>query len=240
MVIKNEGVHKNRLKTGKHMLLPLITMVIMLAIASIVTIAKGSVNSIKDSSIPVMTSSTLQFDEKGLNTSECNILRMLYQVMELSDNQLEQNENNGAIYFNNLKMHLNSPEVNIASEEENKVIDLIKDMNEVMLLEKIRDLKKMSIDGRKVVIYISKQIYERCGLNLVCSMEGDIIHIADHTGNNIYVQSNIVVTEITFYALAITLISMTILLCICIIIARKNKLFIKEVKYIGFDEKEFA
>jgi hypothetical protein len=158
----------------------------------------------------------------------------------LSDRQLTEGNSSGVIYFNYLKSQLGNNQIDIEKPAADKIIVLIGEMNGIMNLEKNRETDEMSIDGRKVVTYIEKKIYKLCGLNLTSNLKGDIVGITDQAGNDLYIRSQTEPGKFNIYALIITLLTITALMSICVIIARKNQLFSKDVEYNGFKEKGFA
>ncbi len=243
MVIENYLSIRKKQKQAhfkKQMLLPMITMIVVLTITFFVSIAKGCVKEVYASGLPEVRGKLIRLNEKGLNLSEISILRTLYRVLDISDLSLEEDSSTGAIYFIQLKKQLCREGIDIEKPVASKIIGLIEDINRIMIMEKIREPEKMSIDGREVATYIAKQIYKLCGLNLTYNMEGEIIGITDLSGEEFYSRNQTIPDKINLYALAITLSSITVLMIICVIISKKNQLFIKDVKYDGFKEKRFA
>ena len=229
-------------KNQNKLTMPLIiTISILIAIVSIVIIARGSLKTNEWKSIPTISSNIVLVEDNGLNESEKRVLTILSDWIELPNNPLDKDNDTYTIYLNYLKEYLSSSEVELSTYKALEMEDLIKSRNEIMYLEKESDINKMSFDGREVTIYIFEQIYELCGLKLVFGTERDIEQIADLSGNVIYLKANpLQQTGFQVDALVITLTSILTLFGICIIIAKKNQLFVKGVRYDGFDEKEFA
>lgn len=241
-VTNHLSIHKrqNHFRVQKQMILPLITLVIILTITFFVSIAKGSVNEVYGSGVQEVGNNAVTINEMGLNQSESRILRTIYQVLGLSEKQLEEGKSSGAIYFQYLKKQLNSNLINIEAAAGEKIFHLINELNGIIQLEKTKDPEQMSIDGKEFATYIENQIYRLCGLSLISSMEGEIVSIADENGKILYTMDRAPLGYFNLYALFITLIIITALMSFCVIIARKNQLYIKDVKYDGFKEKGFA
>lgn len=241
-VTNHLAVHRRQshVRLQRQMILPLITLVIILTITFFVSIAKGSVNEVYGSGLPEVGSNAVKINDTGLNQSESRILLTIYQVFGLSEKKLEEGKSAGAIYFQYLKNQLNSSQINIDAEAGDKIFNLISELNGIMRLEKTKDPEQMSIDGKEFATYIENQIYRLCGLSLISSMEGEIVSIADKNGKIIYSMDRTPQGYFNLYALLITLFILTALMSFCVIIARKNQLYIKDVKYDGFKEKGFA
>jgi len=221
---------------------PILTISILIVIVSFVMIARGFVHTnYEKASVPTLSSDTLINNDTELNTSEREILTMLSSVIKLPY-QVNQGNMINSIYNTTLLEHLRSSDVYLTSTQAQHVKDKITDLQGIISFEENSDFSKMSLDGRKVIIYISEQIYELCGLKLVLNMEGVIEQISDLSGNIIYTNVAASAGQESFQvnALVITLLFISTLFGISIIIAKKNQLFIKEVACDEFDEERFA
>lgn len=226
---------------NKQAILTIMTTCVMLAIISIVTIARGSMKTKEPESVPSMSSYIELPQDYGLNISERRVLMMLSDWKELHNETVDLENNTNVVYFNYLKEYLRRSEVVLSTDKAREIEDLIRGRNTIMHREKESDVKKMSIDGRKVTIYIFKQIYKLCGLKLAFSSDKDIEQIVDMSGNVIYLKTApLLQSKIQYNVLAITLTLILTLFGTCIIIARKNQLFIRGGRYYGFNEKEFT
>jgi len=191
-------------------------------------------------SIPAFSNNIVISDEKELNTPEQEILSMLSSSNMLPNYNNQENTTN-SIFYKTLQEYLSSSEVYLTSNKAHQIEDKIIDLQEIMSSEGETDFAIMSLEGKKVAIYISEQIYELCDLKLVLDMEGNIEEISESSGDIIYTKYTPVSQDgFQIKVLIIILASMTTLLSICIIIAKKNQLFMKEVVYDGFDEERFA
>jgi len=232
---------KENINYKNNTMLPILTIGILIIIISFVVIARGLFNTrYEGGSIPAQSSNSIISDETNLNASEREVLTMISSVIKLPD-QIDQGNNIYYIYYPTLLKYLSNSEVYLTSNQAQQVRDKIISMHEIMSYEGETDFAKMSLDGRKVFIYLSEQIYELCGLKTVSTMEGDIEKISDVSGNIVYAKKTPVSqVGLQVNALIIIVATMVTLLIICIIIAKKNQLFIKEVIYDGFDKERFA
>jgi hypothetical protein len=146
-----------------------------------------------------------------------------------------------SIFYTTLQEYLSSSEVFLTSNQAIQIENNLIDLQEIMNSEGETEFTKMSLEGKKVAIFLAEQIYELCNLKLELNMEGNIEKISDNSGNIIY-ENGAPISQlgIQINLLIITLTSMATLISICIIIAKKNQLFMKEVGYDGFDEERFA
>ncbi|MDF2486933.1 MAG: hypothetical protein K0R46_3101 [Herbinix sp.] len=228
-----------RFKTGS--MPPILTLSIVTFIVSFILIARWLFNTYQEEvSIPVFSNHIVIMDEKELNVSELEVLSLLSSCSILPDYN-SQVSSIDSIFYKTLHEYLSSSEVCLTSKQASQIVSNIIDLQEIMNYEGEAEFSKMSLEGKKVAIYLTEQIYELCNLKLQLNMEGNIEKISDRSDNIIY--SNRAPTSqhgIQVNILIITLTSMAILLSICIAIAKKNQLFMKEVGYDGFDEERFA
>jgi hypothetical protein len=225
----------------KHLMPPVLTYCILIFLVSFVVIARGAfATNSEENSIPTLSNTIIVSGETELNTSEREVLSLLSSVVKLP-NQKEQGKTTNYIYYNTLQEYLGSSEVYLNTHQAELIKDEIATMHAIMSSEEVTDFTKLSLDGKKVFIYISEQIYELCGLKLVSNMDGDIEKISDSSGNVIYAKK-VSASQVGFQVnvLIVTVTVMVTLLSICFTIAKKNQLFIKEVIYDGFDEERFA
>jgi hypothetical protein len=224
----------------KHSMPSVLTIIIMFLIAGIIIIARGRLITDAKESLPVISTNQIVLDETIFNETETDILVQLYNVMELTSDQLELADNQCAIYFNALKDYSSSADLSFNEKEVLEVNELLDDLKDVLQLEQKRDFDKMSLDGRKIAGFISKEIYEICDLKLAFNMQGQIEKIEDQNGYEWYSLQTTSVQEVQIDIFVITVLIILLLLCLCIIIAKKNQLFIKDVIYDGISEKGFA
>ena len=102
-----------------------------------------------------------------------------------------------------------------------------------MLLENGRGIDEMSFDGREVAIHILQKIYGLSGLRLGISPDGTIEQIISSTGK-IYYENNIGgLEEFRIDSLIVILMVLIMLLSVCIIITKRNQLFVKGGEYLN-------
>jgi hypothetical protein len=166
---------------------------------------------------------------------------MLYDWIQVPDQSKDNKNDIDTLYFKYLKEYLSSSGIDLDNGKADEIEDLIISRNKIMDLENADNLQEMSYDGSKITIYIYQQIYKLCGLELTFDTKTDIAQIVNPSGGVIY-QKNNPVKQSGFHvdALVITLSSLILLFGICMVITRKNKLFIKGGRYDGFDEKKYA
>lgn len=227
---------------NKYSILPVITISFLIAIFAIVIIAKGSLKTYDEISIPVLSSNQEQLlDNEELNTSERSILSKLMSGIEWFDDQQVLDSSINSTYIKYLKEYLSKPGIDLDIMIASEVEDQIKSLYSIMYMEKQSNFKHMSVDGRGVAIYLSKQIYELCGLNISFGMEGDIVQISEGTGNVMYnKEKSKNQVDFQLNTLLITFGCVIMLLSICIIISKKNHLFLKEDYYEEYEEKKYA
>jgi hypothetical protein len=170
-----------------------------------------------------------------LNDAENAILNMLLSVVNDSSNQLET-----STYEAYLVNYLSGKEIEFSMATAEKVAFRLNDITALKNLENENDIRKMSLDGRGVAIHISKQIYKLCGLKLMYNIRGDIQQLKDSRGNYLFKENTLVQKEVFDINSAVIILAVWMsLLNLCIFIAKKNQLYIKDGEY-EFDKKGFA
>jgi hypothetical protein len=222
--------------------MPLImTITVMITIVSIVGIAKESVRFHEFNNNQKIPANVETLTDKQFNQSELSVLLLLSKWIIDPEYPVDMENNTYIIYFNNLKKYFSRSDVNLSSQKALEIKDLVNERNKIVCLEDENNITHMSFDGQRVAIYILKRIYDLSGLKLLISEEGDISQITDIAGNNIYQKKAQIGQEgYQLDTLFITLSVLFVLLIICIVITRKNQLFVKGGRYNGYDKKEFA
>jgi hypothetical protein len=187
-----------------------------------------------------MLSNEFETGNTELSTSERKILSMLHDINPMVP-PVDQNETIYSIYYTTLRDYLSSTEVDINDSLAIQVENKIRDLQQLMDIENASDIMKMSLDGRNIAITITEQIYKLCGLKLEFSLEGHIATISNTLGSRIYTYTSPSNQEyLHIEAFIITISVIVTLLCLCLLFAKKNQVFIKDVIYDGFDEERFA
>lgn len=221
----------------------IITTGILISIFVFIIAARIAMDSDEDQTESIMgISNTSKIpDGKGLNESEQLILALLTRSNGGLEPAFGEEEHTEYDYYNYLKDYFTYSECMLSASELRQLEELIQERDEIFRLEQEKVVSKMSLDARELIIYIEERIYELCGLTITFTVDSQIERIEEHTGNIIY-QLSVSPQQSTFHMdiFIIVLLSILVLLGICVAVARKNQLFIKEVKYGGFDEKEYA
>jgi hypothetical protein len=200
----------------------------------------GSANTKDEISIPTIASDSQILEDNSLNQSEKVIVSLLSSRIAASGNQLrETSEYN--LYVEHLRKYLSSAGVTISDDSGKKAASKILEMSAIMDLEQENNIEKMTLDGRELAINLSQEIYKACGLTLNYNLKGQITRISDKTGKFIYLnESQLKQTGFQFDLFLITFGIIAFLLFICIIIAKKHQLYVKDVAYDGFNEERYA
>ena len=178
---------------------------------------------------------------EGLNPSEKLILEMLvrqYDGVEPSNAAIGQTE---YLYYDSLKDYFGNQDYKPGKMDMMELENLIQAKEDIFRLEHEASLDKMSLDARDLMLYIDQKIYEICGLSITFTTDSQIEQIRETSGRILY-QLAEQTQQSSFHmgALLTVMITILLLLGICIAVSRKNRLFIKEVVFDGFDEKEYA
>lgn len=218
-----------------------LTIIIMVAITSIITISRRSIEAKEAMSIQLVNESQIINSSSELNEAESKVLALLAQTPKITNSSSKDYRNLSVIYYENLRKYLSSRGVNLEFVRVKEVEDFIQGNNELLLLETESDINKMSYEGRKLVIYIYQEIYQCCGLDITFNADNEITTITSLSGQLIYQDKSMQLqAQLNENALVITLSIILSMTALCALIAKKNQLFIKGGKYNGFDEKEFA
>jgi hypothetical protein len=221
---------------------PAITVGLLILLISFVIITRGVIyNNNEKNSVPVLSGRHVIAADSKLNNSEHTVLAMLYSTLNLSDQLWRENNTSVTLYYKTLLHYFCESGVNLSSEKVDSIGENITSLQKVINEEKKTDFMQMSLDARKVVIYILQQIYEVCGLTMESNLEGNTQKIYDESGTVLYNDSSMEsIPKFQGYAMCITMLSLFALFGILMIISKKNQLFGKEDVYNGFDEERFA
>ncbi len=220
---------------------------ILLGICMIVIIARFIVNSQENresfpqGDIPVMSKEVFFPGGDSLNSSEQLILEMLIGRYGGEEPTNTETGNVEYLFYHCLKNYFIRDDYKPDKVALMKLENLIQARDDIFMLEQAVELSKMSLDARDLMIYIDKQIYELCGLSVTFTADNQIEQIRDTSGSILYqVDEQSLQSTFQLKALLVVMLVNSVLMAICIAISRKNKLFIKDVDFGGFDEKEYA
>jgi hypothetical protein len=205
-----------------------ITIGILLIIVCIGIIAKISSLNKADKIIEAYMNE-IHIEDENLNETENAILNILINTAFTSNFQSNILKEK---YYEYLKRYLNSGEVELGLETLSQLEDKAKDITAIMNLEKESNIKNMSLDSREIVLNITEQIYKICGLKLVHNLQGGIQKVSDMNGNYFYLGESLFKQEFFDFTIYLSVLAvMFFLFHICLCIAKKNQLFIKEEIY---------
>lgn len=210
---------------SKEKIPPLMTICIILIVVCITVITRGSLNSNDEKSIPAI----------AVNTET------LAGDMQFNQGLVQQNMPIALMEFQYLKNYLHSNQVSLTKDQLNEFTVKITCINAIMDREKASDISQLSLDARELIVLITEQTYDLFGLKLSHNIHGDILRISDKNGLTIFV-NHILANQVSFQLkiLIIAVVALLILLFICLVIAKKNQLFMKDGVYSGLHEKKFA
>lgn len=224
----------------KHNVPPLISLCILLFTVCIALLA-GSMDTKEDMNISAIADNKDQATDKKLNESEVLILKVLdfagADVKLKSPGDTEEYNT----YKSQLKSYLESAGVNLSDSTAKDTIGKIIQLNAIMDMENEFNINKMSIDGREMAICLTQEIYGLCGLKLSYNIQGDMVKITDKAGEKTFFK-NSYSEQAGFQTnvFAGTVVIILFLILLVFNIAKKNQLFVKDVKYDGFNEKGYA
>lgn len=224
----------------KHYAPPLISLCILIFTVCIALLA-GSINTKEEMAIPAIADNFELTEDEKLNEAEILILNVLDSAgAEVKIKRTAGTEEYNT-YKNQLKSYFERDNVNVKDSITQDIVNKIIQLNAIMDMENEFDINKMSLDGRELAIRLSQEIYDMCGLKLSYNMQGEIIRITDKTGKDTFFKNSAYgKAEFQGEVLAVTVAAILFLILLCISIAKKNQLFVKDVKYDGFNEKGYA
>ncbi len=242
MILIENSLHiKKRIFNRKCMMPPIFSMGIMLLLICFTVTARGVIHTnYEQTNITAATEDNPALAAKGLNQAEVKILDTLWRTAGMNA-QTGHDRTFFGSYYSILKNYLSNETVNIKEDSTGNILKQLADLQDIINYEGKTDMKDMSLDSKKMAFYITEQVYKACGLTLEINQEDNIGKVSDAYGKVLY-KYDLVAQKPVFQvnALVITLTAAAALLGICIMIAKKNQLFGKEVVYDGFDEKGFA
>lgn len=205
-----------------------ITIGVLLVIVCIVITAKISLLESTDKRIEAYTNK-VNIKDDNLNETDNVILNILIDTAFTSNFQSTALREK---YYEYLKGYLGSAKMHIGTETLYQLEDKMKDIDAIMNLEKESDIKKMSLDSREIVLNMTEQIYKDCGLKLVHNLYGGIQKVSDIKGNYFYFGESLFEQENFDFTIFLFVLDIFLFLFnICLYIAIKNQLFIKEEIY---------
>lgn len=224
--------------TSKKLMPPLLVVFLFVFIICYVFLARAlAIPMRKENSITVLSTGIITIDEveKVTENESVTQLSAVFKVIGSQDDDTYHES-----IYNILSEELNNHIKDLSDDETRLVHSKIIDLQEIIRQEKSNKFRNMSLEGRKLIIHIAKEIFELYGFHLTVNLDGDIEKILDSSGSLIYSKSHLNKSEIQFKGLALILLLVLLALLICILFAKKNHLFKKDVRYDGLDKKRYA
>jgi hypothetical protein len=217
---------------------PFMTVSILVFIICFIFFARGLASlEKKEYSIPTFSTKLITMEESELKT-ERDLEAQLSGVLKVLSLQ-EDNSNHETVY-NLLLEEAHDNSLNFTEDDLSRLHNKMLDLQEVLRLEKVSEFKDMSLEGRKLIIYIVRDILRLYGYHLTVNLDGDIEKISDLSGVLVYSKTQLNFSEIQFKGLVFVLSFVFLALLICILIAKKKQLFEKDVRYDGLNKKRYA
>lgn len=215
-----------------------ITMVIVIFIFCIMGVARWSLTTGMETEVQAAQDMAVLKQDTGLNEAEVKVLYQLSQLIGDLDKEVSEGEITEDIYYDCLRKHFRANGMSLSNAAAEEINKLIRDSRKLLLLEEGRPLCEMSLDGREVAIHLYKKIYQFSELKLDIKPDGSIEQIVSQSGKQYYENNRPAQGELRVEPLIFILMILITLLGICIIITKRNQLFIKSGEYMH--EKRIA
>ncbi|GEM_PF-6711113 len=243
MIVNYGKKIKEKKISQKSTMPPVLSVILVAVLICFIVIAKGLTRGDSaEATVPVLSAGTLSNASEQIEPEQ-DVLTMLREVLHPSERvgQAGRKEKQATIYYEILKNYLSGDGIELTNQQAKMIDDNIVSIHEILTNEEKVDYTQLSYDGKRVVFYLLKQIYDICGLQLTGNMEDNIETITQQSGIILY-NNNLAgdQSNLQIDALIIILLLLVILFIICLLIARKHQLFNKEEKRDGFDEERFA
>lgn len=184
-------------------------------------------------------SEVLTSQYKELNTSEREIISMISSSSIVASEGPQSDRDQKEIYSSVLERQLNKNNINLGIDQVKAVRSLLTQLNDVIDGNEDDLLKKRSMISRGVILSVSEQIYEICGLKLIYDFDGNMRLIQDENGTILYEMAKKVKNKSGWNILLFVILICIILLFINYSISKKQ-LKKKGRMYHGYKEKEYA
>lgn len=210
------------------------TFMIMAFLIIFIVLAKWSITKGMEINTQSDFSQEVFQPRDGLNEAELQVLQGLLTLV--SDGSIDQSSNQiitEQIYFSCLREHYEDIRMNLTSAAADRIDQLIRDGNQLLLLENGKTISEMSLDGREVAIHILKKIYGLSGLWLEIHPDGTIEQITSTEGRIYYEDNAELREEFRIHSLIIILMVLLLLFSLCIILTKRKQLFDKGEEYMN-------
>jgi len=225
-------------KRDNIVLLICMTLLFILAILSLTAFVRLDLKVDAKEAVSVRS---LTIDSAKFNEQELEILCMLEGMPQLVNSSGKKVSRWTMQYIGLLAEYFEKVDIRLDRERLNKLARYIQGSHEILRFELSRDLGKISLDSRNMIMLLSKSIYGLLGLDLSYGIDNNIESIYEENGRLIY-QKAAKEDRLTINreALVITLLLLCGLAGLYIVIVRRRQLNIKDGEYHGYDEKKYA
>lgn len=219
-------------------LLICMTVMFVLAILSLTSFVRQDLKADAKEAVSVRS---LTIDSAKFNEQELEILCMLEGMPQLVNSSGKKTSRWTMQHIRLLAEYFEKEDIRLDKVQLNKLGRYIQGSHEILRFELNRDIGKLSVDSRNMIMLLYKNIYSLLGLDLSYGIDNNIESIYEENGRLVY---QIAAKEdrltINREALVITLILLCGLAGLYIVIVRRSQLNLKDGEYHGYDEKEYA
>jgi len=235
-ILVNHQKKKFCLNNSKKLMI--LTLAMLILILGVVNIRNFEWKNEKTIPVFILKDEVGVPENNALNSNENKILSMI----SANPIKVTGDKNNlQSLYMSTLTQHLAQNNIDLGEEQVNAVSELLLNLNKSMGIKDNKEEEKMSLINRGVVLSVSQQIYEQCGLNLHYNIAGEIKQIREVSGKILYDSSkDKVQSELKWNIFIIILFLCVLLISVSIIVSRHQQLFKKGGYTHGYKEKEFA
>lgn len=225
-------------KESKKVMPSYMMIIILIFIICYIFIARTVENPLhKDNSITV-SSIGMSANEGVEKESQKEMKKQITTVLMMFGMQYGNTEHETG--YNILLNEIKNDVIDLSGESLQRVNNSMIDMQKIIDQEKTNKFINMSLEGRKRIIHIIKEIFKIYGYHIVVNLNGDIENISDYSGVLVYSKSQFGISGTQYKVFVLILLLVFLALIICILIANKNQLFKKDVRYDGINKKRYA
>ncbi len=238
MISKLRGYRKEERLNAKKLMPPLLVKLIIIFTISFIFFAKALANpDHKETSIPVWSMVSGMDQDVRVETEE-NVINQLEVIVPFL--KLQENRRSKEALFDLLLKNLRDQVIGMSDEKLELLYKRVMDIQMIIKQEKSVEIQNMSIEGRRLIFYIINEIFELSGYQITINLDGKIEKISDSSGELVYSYTQSDLSGVQGKGLVIVLSIIFLALLVCILIAKKNQLFRKDVIYDGLNEKQYA
>ena len=222
----------------KKLMPPLLMRLIIVFIICFIVFARALANpDHKETSIPVWSTVSGINQEVRAETEE-DVVNYLSKFLRLLE--LQENGKRKEVLYGLLLNKLRDRITDMPDENLELLFNRVTHIQMILDQEKRGEFMNMSLEGRQLILYIFNDIFELSGFQVTINLDGEIEKITDSMGVLMYSHAQTDLSGIQGKELVIVLSIILLALLVCILIAKKNQLFRKEVAYDGLNKKQYA